>query len=62
MNKHYYCDENGLSLLENALEYIESQNLKDLDPKVRLVLLKVKHNLNWFLGNEIYDIDIWKED
>ncbi len=62
MNKHYYCDENRLSLLENALEYIESQNLKDLDPKVRLVLLKVKHNLNWFLGNEIYDIDIWKED
>jgi hypothetical protein len=62
MNKHYYCDENGLSLLENTLEYIKSQKIENLEPEIRILLLKIKHNLTWFLGNEIYDIDIWKED
>ena len=50
--KTYSCDENGLSLLCQALDYLEAIN-----PKNDLNVLKAINRIEWFLGNEINEVD-----
>lgn len=55
--KFYWCDENGLSLLEDALKYLKEGTD---DPKYLLLTyvatLKAIDKLTWFLGNEIKEM------
>ena len=57
-DKEYRVTDNGLSLLEIALKYLEEQEDKPMDWKIKLMILKVKDKITWFLGNEIEEIDV----
>ena len=57
MDKEYRVTDNGLSLLESALKYLEDQENKPMDWKIKLMILKVKDKITWFLGNEIIEVD-----
>jgi len=58
-NKGYRVTDNGLSLLESALEYLDEQYQRDdLDSQVKIVILKVRDKITWFLGNEIEEINV----
>ncbi|MCK9458703.1 MAG: hypothetical protein M0R80_03625 [Proteobacteria bacterium] len=57
-DKEYRITDNGLSLLENALKYLEEQENEPMDWKIRLMILKVKDKIEWFLGNEIEEVRV----
>jgi hypothetical protein len=58
-DKKYRVTDNGLSLLESALKYLDEQHQRgDLrDPQIKLMILQVRDKLTWFLGNEIIEVD-----
>ena len=57
-DKEYRVTDNGLSLLENALKYLEEQEGKPMSWEIKLMILKVKDKIEWFLGNEIEEVDV----
>jgi hypothetical protein len=56
-DKEYRVTDNGLSLLENALKYLEEQENKPMNWEIKLMILKVKDKIEWFLGNEIEEVN-----
>jgi hypothetical protein len=56
-DKEYRVTDNGISLLENALKYLEEQENKPMNWEIKLMILKVKDKIEWFLGNEIMEVD-----
>lgn len=58
MDKEYRVTDNGLSLLESALEYLDEQYKRDDlgDPQIKVMILKVRDKITWFLGNEIEEV------
>jgi hypothetical protein len=57
LDKEYFCDENGLGLLEEALSLLEKVREKRvLDREVMYAINRSAHNLMWFLGNEIREV------
>jgi len=61
-DKEYRVTDNGLSLLENVLKYLEEQEEKPMDWQIKLMILKVKDKIEWFLGNEIMEVDSSERD
>lgn len=58
LDKEYVCDENGLGLLEEALDLLEKVRDKPvLDRETKYAIHRSAHNLMWFLGNEIREIE-----
>jgi len=57
-DKEYRVTDNGLSLLENAIKYLEEQENEPMDWQIKLMILKVKDKIEWFLGNEIEEINV----
>jgi hypothetical protein len=58
LDKEYICNENGLGLLEEALELLEKvHNKTTLDRETMYAIKRSVHNLMWFLGNEIREVD-----
>jgi hypothetical protein len=58
LDKEYICDENGLGLLEEALELLEKvREKRGLDRETIYAIHRSVHNLMWFLGNEIREVD-----
>jgi len=58
MGIEYRVTDNGLSLLEKALDYLDEQYQRDdiNDPRVKVMILQVRDKITWFLGNEIEEV------
>jgi len=57
LNKTYIVTKNGLSLLERSLERLERIEPLIQSVDVHIAYQKTIHDLEWFLYNEITEVD-----
>ena len=51
-NKLYICDSSGVSLVERALERLQELSGKQDSLQLQMAI----NDLEWFLGNELYEV------
>lgn len=57
LDQRYWCDRNGLFLLEKALRRLEELAAWSgaVPADYRMEVTKAKSELEWFIGNELYE-------
>jgi hypothetical protein len=55
LNRRYWVDKNGLSLIERSLERLDKLETKDV--YMNIAISKTINDLTFFLYNELYSLE-----